>query len=302
MSVRLQICVLQCNTKFDLNGEPVCCNPKPLLSPVILGPHSGVLGFKTSELHVVNRDTSFTNINDIGKSMQSCIHMHACIRIHVHMYIILLSLLLYVFHPLLSLLPPSPSPIYLLSPPILLLSSSFPTSPSLTSSSLYLFLPLFSYFFIPLCYYFPHPLLLLSPPLLLLPPPLLLLRPPLLLLPPPLLLLPPPLLLPPHLLLLPPPLLLPPHLLLLPPPLLLLPPPLLLFLLFLLFSLHTPLLTLFSLFPTSSTHFLATSLLSRLSLPSSTSPFCPSPFLLPLLLPHMPSPVYKHSPCRQAGW
>ncbi len=75
--VKLRVCLTQCKGECVCDGKMLCSNPRPLFSHVMLGLIAGVLALKTSELHEINRDTSFTNINDIGEFyFQSYTHRH----------------------------------------------------------------------------------------------------------------------------------------------------------------------------------------------------------------------------------
>lgn len=89
--VKLQMCLAQYKGECVCDGRMLCSNPRPLFSPVILGLIAGVLALKTSELHEINRDTSFTNINDIGEFYFNHVHTNTQRETHtytyVHMYI-----------------------------------------------------------------------------------------------------------------------------------------------------------------------------------------------------------------------
>ena len=78
------MCLAQYKDECVRDGRVLCSNPRPLFSPVILGLIAGVLALKTSELHEINRDTSFTNINDIGEF--HFIHIHTNTQRETHTY------------------------------------------------------------------------------------------------------------------------------------------------------------------------------------------------------------------------
>lgn len=117
-------------SKFNTMEECLCGTAKPLPSSPILGSLAGILALKTSELHEVNKDTSFTNINDVGEFCHNHAHphTHTYIRLHEICYVCY-CICAYVCFILLFLAPPLLSLSLLCYPPI---SYSSPTSPLLS--------------------------------------------------------------------------------------------------------------------------------------------------------------------------
>lgn len=92
------MCLAQYKGECVCDGRMLCSNPRPLFSPVMLGLIAGVLALKTTELHEINRDTSFTNINDIGEFYFNHVHtntqretyLHICTYVHTQNMLLLL--------------------------------------------------------------------------------------------------------------------------------------------------------------------------------------------------------------------
>ena len=118
-------------SKFNTMEECLCGTLKPLPSSPIPGSLAGILALKTSELHEVNKDTSFTNINDVGEFCHNHAHPHTHTPTHAYVcmkYAMFATVYVHTYVSSYS----SSLPLYSLSllcyPPI---SYSFPTSPSL---------------------------------------------------------------------------------------------------------------------------------------------------------------------------
>ena len=108
------MCLAQYKGECVCDGRMLCSNLRPLFSPVILGLIAGVLALKTTELHEINRDTSFTNINDIGEFYFNRVHTNTHRERHIltHMYIrtytehaVVTTVHTYVFNPFSRVLP-----------------------------------------------------------------------------------------------------------------------------------------------------------------------------------------------------